>query len=202
MTLMDQLPDEPFEESAVQQKPLTILKISQVREQNQQYQNSCLFHPCNPPQQNCPLLPFQRLRRLMFSDKFHVLYGGEVSSSSANVVNEKRWVSHPHPRLEDPSNRRGAQLRRVQVREILCTFSANRSASQQRKGMICGRTSGRRHVDGFPAERNYVWSTVYTTTPCIVNTVTFPLDPGNASSQKLSKPTCNLELHNDKVSRR
>ena len=72
----------------------------------------------------------QRLRRLVFSGKFYVLYGGvgwggggagpgtggaAGMGTGIEIVEEKRWVNRPHPRLGDPEDKRGAQLRRQQV---------------------------------------------------------------------------------------
>lgn len=65
------------------------------------------------------LLCGKRLRRLVFSDKFYILYGGVgwggMGSGGVERVEEKRWVNKPHPRLPDPDDRRGDQLRRRQV---------------------------------------------------------------------------------------
>lgn len=35
--------------------------------------------------------------------------------SGSALIEEKRWVNKPHPRLADPEDRRAAQLRRGQV---------------------------------------------------------------------------------------
>lgn len=57
---------------------------------------------------------------MVFSDNFYILYGGfgwgGMGSGDVERVEEKRWVNKPHPRLADPDDRRGAQLRRGQVR--------------------------------------------------------------------------------------
>lgn len=62
----------------------------------------------------------QRLRRLVFSDRFYILYGGVgwggMGSGDQGRVEETRWVNKPHPRLADPEDRKGDQVRRGQVR--------------------------------------------------------------------------------------
>lgn len=75
----------------------------------------------------------QRLRRLVFSDKFYSLYGGigwggagGMGSPEIEVVGQERWINKPHPRLADPTDRRSAQLRRGQV-ILECTTLLTRS---------------------------------------------------------------------------
>ncbi|CAN0200521.1 unnamed protein product [Pylaiella littoralis] len=67
---------------------------------------------------DAPTARKKRLRRLVFSDKFYILYGGVgwggMGSGGVERVEEKRWVNKPHPRLPDPDDRRGDQLRRRQ----------------------------------------------------------------------------------------
>lgn len=69
------------------------------------------------------------MRRLVFSDSFYVLYGGVgwggMGSGGQERVEETRWVNKPHPRLADPDDRRGDQLRRGQVRARAQTREEN-----------------------------------------------------------------------------
>ncbi|CAM9590049.1 unnamed protein product, partial [Scytosiphon promiscuus] len=87
-----------------------------------------LDHTAPPLVEGAPLEPYRspdaptarkkRLRRLVYSDRFYILYGGVgwggMGSGDVERVEEKRWVNKPHPRLPDPDDRRGAQLRRGQ----------------------------------------------------------------------------------------
>lgn len=71
----------------------------------------CVSHPS-------AALVLQRLRRLVFSDRFFVLYRTTEDSGERDGVlalDEKRWANRSHPRLADPEDRRGEQLRRGQV---------------------------------------------------------------------------------------
>ena len=66
------------------------------------------------------MFALQRLRRLMFSDKFYVLYGGGgfegvMMGSGVGRPEFKAWENKVHPRVPDPDDRRGDQLRRGQV---------------------------------------------------------------------------------------
>ncbi|CAN0192804.1 unnamed protein product, partial [Ectocarpus sp. 12 AP-2014] len=76
--------------------------------------------PANEPHRSldAPTARKKRLRRLVFSDNFYILYGGVgwggMGSGDVERVEEKRWINKPHPRLSDPDDRRGAQLRRGQ----------------------------------------------------------------------------------------
>lgn len=76
---------------------------------------------------SCALLAPQRLRRMMFSEGFHILYGdvgfGEVGIGSVGIgsglerTEVEAWINKAHPRLPDPDGRRSAQLRRGQVQD-------------------------------------------------------------------------------------
>ncbi|CAM9792086.1 unnamed protein product, partial [Ectocarpus sp. 8 AP-2014] len=76
--------------------------------------------PADEPHRSpdAPTARKKRLRRLVFSDNFYILYGGVgwggMGSGDVERVEEKRWINKPHPRLADPDDRRGAQLRRGQ----------------------------------------------------------------------------------------
>ncbi|CAM9474289.1 unnamed protein product, partial [Ectocarpus fasciculatus] len=76
--------------------------------------------PSNEPHRSPdgPTARKKRLRRLVFSDNFYILYGGVgwggMGSGDVERVEEERWINKPHPRLADPDDRRGAQLRQGQ----------------------------------------------------------------------------------------
>lgn len=50
--------------------------------------------------------------------------------SGIELVEEKRWINKPHPRLADAEDRRGAQLRRGQVVTVLVYRSLSSAVLQ------------------------------------------------------------------------